>query len=102
MPVAHDTDLDRCRRVMQEVADGMYAEQEWSAVLLAEPESLGVEHIGAEGVTMRVQVRATNADQWRVARELRMRLKERFVAEGIRTPPPLLGAANGVTANGAR
>src|SRR3954449_218782 len=96
MPVAHDTDLERCRAVMQEVADTMYAEEEWAAVLLAEPESLGVEQITAEGVFMRVQVRSTNADQWRVGRELRMRLKERFVAEGIRTPTPLLGASSGV------
>jgi small conductance mechanosensitive channel len=92
MPVAHDTDLERCRTVMQEVADAMYAEEEWAAVLLAEPESLGVEQILSEGVFMRVQVRSTNADQWRVGRELRMRLKERFVVEGIRTPPPLIGA----------
>ncbi|MGX5657520.1 mechanosensitive ion channel family protein [Geodermatophilus nigrescens] len=92
MPVAHDTDLERCRSVMQEVADAMYAEEEWSAVLLAEPESLGAEQITAAGVTMRLQVRSTSADQWRVARELRMRLQERFATEGIRTPPPLLGA----------
>ncbi|HJX43765.1 MAG TPA: mechanosensitive ion channel family protein [Geodermatophilus sp.] len=94
MPVAHDTDLDRCRTVMQEVADAMYAEEEWAAVLLAEPESLGAEQILTEGVFMRVQVRSTNVDQWRVARELRMRLKERFVLEGIRTPPPLIGATS--------
>jgi small conductance mechanosensitive channel len=78
---------------MQEVADVMHAEEEWGAVLLAAPESLGVEQITSEGVFMRLQVRTTNADQWRVGRELRMRLKERFVAEGIRTPPPLLSAA---------
>jgi small-conductance mechanosensitive channel len=102
MPVAHDTDLERCRRVMQEVADRVYAEDDWAAVLLAEPESLGVEQITAEGVFMRVQVRTTNADQWRVGRELRMRLKERFVAEGIRTPPPLIGAASGTAGNGTR
>ena len=95
MPVAHDTDLERCRTVMQEVADTMYAEEEWADVLLAEPESLGVEMITAEGVVMRLQVRTTNADQWRVGRELRMRLKERFVAEGIRTPLPLLTASAG-------
>ncbi|HYO37609.1 MAG TPA: mechanosensitive ion channel family protein [Geodermatophilus sp.] len=94
MPVAHDTDLDRCRTVMQEVADAMYAEEQWAAVLLAEPESLGAEQILTEGVFMRVQVRSTNADQWRVARDLRMRLKERFVLEGIRTPPPLIGASS--------
>jgi moderate conductance mechanosensitive channel len=93
MPVAHDTDLERCRVAMQEVADAMYAEGRWATVLLAAPESLGVEQITSEGVFMRLQVRTTNADQWRVGRELRMRLKERFVAEGIRTPLPLLSAA---------
>jgi moderate conductance mechanosensitive channel len=92
MPVAHDTDLDACRAVMQEVADEMHADPEWAEVLLAEPESLGVEQITAQGVVMRVQVRSTNADQWRVARELRLRLSERFAAEGIRTPGPALGA----------
>lgn len=95
MPVAHDTDLERCRAVMQEVADEMYAEDEWGAVLLAEPESLGVEQITAEGVFLRLVVRSTNVDQWRIGRELRMRLKERFVAEGFRTPVPLLGTATG-------
>ncbi|WP_409329555.1 mechanosensitive ion channel family protein [Trujillonella humicola] len=94
MPVAHDTDLDACKAVMQEAADAMHAEPQWAAVLLAEPESLGVEQITAHGVVMRVQVRTTNADQWRVARELRLRLSERFAAEGIRTPSPLLGAAS--------
>jgi moderate conductance mechanosensitive channel len=95
MPVAHDTDLERARAVMQEVADAMYADDEWAAVLLAEPESLGVEQITSEGVFLRLQVRSTNADQWRVGRELRMRLKERFVAEGFRTPLPLLAASSG-------
>jgi small conductance mechanosensitive channel len=101
MPVAHDTDLERCRTAMQEVADEMYAEEDWAAVLLSEPESLGVEQITAEGVFLRLVVRSTNADQWRVGRELRMRLKERFVAEGFRTPVPLLGSATGATV-GAR
>jgi small conductance mechanosensitive channel len=91
IPVAHDTDLEHCRTVMQEVADVLYAEPEWAPALLAEPESLGVEQITAEGVVMRVQVRAASAEQWRVGRELRLRLKERFAREGIASPPlPLL------------
>jgi moderate conductance mechanosensitive channel len=98
MPVAHDTDLEKARAIMQEVADAMYREEDWAAVLLAEPESLGVEQITAEGVFLRLMVRTTNADQWRVGRELRMRLKERFVAEGIRTPLPLLAGTTGVAA----
>jgi small-conductance mechanosensitive channel len=92
MPVAHETDLERCRVVMKDVADAMYAEEQWATVLLAEPESVGVEQITAEGVVMRLMVRSTSADQWRVARELRQRIKERFAAEGIRTPLPRLAA----------
>jgi small-conductance mechanosensitive channel len=93
MPVAHDTDLDRCRTVMQEVGDEMHAEAEWAEVLLAAPESLGVESITAAGVTMRLQVRTTNDDQWRVGRELRQRLGERFAAEGFKAPGPVLAGA---------
>src|SRR5690242_11151783 len=92
MPVAHDTDLDRCRTVMQQVADAMYADEDWSGVPLAPPESLGVEDITPAGVVMRVQVRSISTDQWRVARELRLRLTERFATEGIRTPLPVLPA----------
>ena len=87
MPVAHETDLERARAVMQEVADAMYAEEEWAAVLLAEPESLGVEQITAEGVFLRLhRALAPTPTSGGSGRELRMRLKERFVAEGFRTP----------------
>jgi small conductance mechanosensitive channel len=89
MPVAHDTDLEGCRTVMQEVADAMYADDEWRDSLLAQPESLGVEDVTAQGVVMRLQVRTTSADQWRAGRALRMRLAERLAAEGIRTPAPI-------------
>jgi small conductance mechanosensitive channel len=92
MPVAHDTDLERCRAVMQDVADEMHAEEAWREVLLSAPESLGAEDVTAHGVVMRVQVRTTSDAQWRAGRELRMRLAERFAAEGIRTPSPVLAA----------
>ena len=101
MPVAHDTDIERCRTAMQEVADVMYAEDEWAQVLLAPPESLGVEQITPEGVVLRVSVRSTSDEQWRVGRELRQRLKERFDAEGIRTPLPLYAALAGQAAGAA-
>ena len=97
MPVAHDTDLERCRTVIQEVGDAVYAEPEWAEVLLGEPESLGVESITPQAIVMRLQVRSTNADQWRVARELRMRLQERFAAEDIRIPVMVAPAAVGLT-----
>jgi len=95
MPVTHDTDLERCRLVMQEVGDAVYAEQEWAEVILGEPESLGVESITPQAIVMRLQVRTTNADQWRVGRELRLRLQERFATEGIRIPVTPLSTSAG-------
>ena len=95
MPVAHDTDLERARTVVQDVADALHTEEERTDVLLAEPEFLGVEQITTEGVFLRLTVRTTDADQRRVGRELRMRLEERFVAGGFRTPLPSIGSSSG-------
>ncbi len=96
IPVAHDTDLERCRALIQHVGDAVYAEPEWAEVILDDPQSLGVESITPAGILMRLQVRTTNADQWRVARELRQRLQERFATEGIKIPlPTLVGAVPG-------
>ncbi|MEJ7705643.1 MAG: mechanosensitive ion channel family protein [Geodermatophilaceae bacterium] len=87
LPVAHSTDLDGARAAMKEVADQLWQDPEWADAVLDEPQDLGVESITTEGIMLRLQVRTTTADQWRVARELRLRLKERFDADGIRTPP---------------
>ena len=88
LPVAHNTDLDAARAAMKDVADRLWREPEWSDALLEEPQDLGVESITAEGIMLRLQVKTATADQWRVARELRLRIKERFDADGIGTPPP--------------
>jgi len=91
LPVAHDTDLDAARVAMKQVADDLRLDPDWAEAFLGEPEDLGVESITAAGITVRLQVRTTTRDQWRVARELRLRIKERFDADGIRTPPPYPG-----------
>ncbi|MBA3524301.1 MAG: mechanosensitive ion channel family protein [Geodermatophilaceae bacterium] len=87
LPVAHDTDLEAARRAMKEVADALRADPDWQESMLADPEDLGVEAITAQGITLRLVVRVPTTDQWRVARELRLRIKERFDRDGIRTPP---------------
>ena len=87
LPVAHDTDLDEARAAMKTVADALRQEDAWASTILAEPEDLGVESITAQGITLRLVVRTTTSDEWRVARELRLRIKEEFDREGIRTPP---------------
>jgi small conductance mechanosensitive channel len=84
--VAYDTDIPEATRVIKETADGMWHDDQWHESILAEPEVWGVEAIGASSVKIRLVVQTLPLEQWRVARELRARIKQAFDAAGIQTP----------------
>ena len=86
--VAYDADLDRAQEVIKRVAHEIAEEDQH---VLEEPEVWGVEVLGATGVTIRLVVKTTPAEQYRVSRLLRQRLKETFEREGIEIPSPQLG-----------
>jgi len=48
----------------------------------------GVEALTADGVTVRVTMKTAPMEQWKVARAMRERIKDRFDAEGIEIPFP--------------
>lgn len=83
--VAYDTDLKRAKELIAEVA-GSYADTDEE--VLEEPEVWGVEALGASGIVIRLVVKTKPSAQWRVSRELRERIKERFDAEGVEIPYP--------------
>ena len=83
--VGYGTDLDHAKAVIAEEAT-VYARED--ADVLEEPEVWGVEALGAHGVTIRLVVKTTPSEQWRVSRRLRERIKARFDAEGIEIPFP--------------
>ena len=83
--VAYGTDIERAKDVIAEEATA-YARED--ADVLEEPEVWGVEALGANGVTIRLVVKTTPSEQWRVSRRLRERIKARFDAEGIEIPFP--------------
>jgi small conductance mechanosensitive channel len=83
--VAYGTDLEHAKQVIGDVATGLA--QDDSAVL-EPPEVWGVEALGANGVVMRLVVKTRPSEQYRVSRELRLRLKEAFDREGIEIPFP--------------
>jgi moderate conductance mechanosensitive channel len=83
VPMSHQADLELAGRLMQEAADALSQEDEWAEVVLAEPEYLGVEQITADGVLLRLTVKTRPGQQWRVGRELRLRIKERFDAADV-------------------
>jgi small conductance mechanosensitive channel len=83
LPVPYTADLDTASRAMREVAEALRQEEDWSDEIIDEPQLLGVEQITEDGVLVRLTVKTRPLQQWRVGRELRRRLKDRFAAEGI-------------------
>ncbi len=79
-------DVNRVRRVLQEVADDLWRDDDFSGVIIEQPEIWGIEAVTADAITMRVTIKTAPLEQWRVARALRERVKARFDAEGINAP----------------
>ena len=55
-------------------------------MIIEQPEIWGIEAVTADAITMRVTLKTAPLEQWRVAREMRARIKARFDAEGISAP----------------
>jgi len=86
--VAYDTDTDKATRVIKQVADGVWQDEELGKLVLEEPEVWGVENLGVDGMAIRLVVKTAPLEQWVIARELRRRIKSAFAAEGIEIPFP--------------
>jgi small-conductance mechanosensitive channel len=86
IPVDYDTDISKAMAVIKETADAMWHDENWKEAILAEPEVWGVEELTPSSVKIRLVVQTLPLEQWRVARELRARLKKAFDAAGIETP----------------
>ena len=83
--VAYDTPIDQAEAVIKRVAD------EFAAIeddILDEPTVWGVEALEASGIVIRLVLKTTPSEQWRISRELRRRIKDAFDAEGIEIPFP--------------
>jgi moderate conductance mechanosensitive channel len=88
IPVAYTEDLHRIRTILQEVAHGVWEDEDFKHVVIEEPEVWGVERWDPDGVVVRVTLKTAPMEQWEVAREMRERIKARFDYEGIEIPLP--------------
>lgn len=86
--VAPHEDLVTVRRVLEEVAHGMWDDEDFEGKVIEEPSVWGVQDVTPEAVTMRLVLKTTPGEQWLVAREMRERIKARFEHEGIESPLP--------------
>jgi moderate conductance mechanosensitive channel len=86
--IAYRTNVDHAFEIIEAVAVAMAEEEAYRDLFMAPPEVWGVEHLGADGVDVRLVIKVQPAKQWALSRELRRRIKAAFDAAGIEIPFP--------------
>ena len=84
--VAYGSDLELAQAEIKRVADELWHDPAWAGQVLEEPEVWGVEELAPDGVTIRLVVKTQPAEQFRVLRELRTRIKHALDAAGVEIP----------------
>lgn len=87
VPVAPGADLERASTVIGDAARAVWALPEALPDVLAEPEVLGLEYLGPDAATIRVQGKTRPGAQWRVSRLLRVHIAAALADAGIELPP---------------
>ena len=82
--IAYDSDLDVAQDAIRSAADSLSADPVFGLLVVAPPEMLGVEQITNDQVLIRLGVKTKPLEHWKVARELRVRVKAALDAAGIR------------------
>lgn len=86
--VAYDADIRRASEVIKQVADEMAEDDAWKDDILEEPEVWGVEHVRDGAVVIRLVLKMRPGAQFKLMRELRLRIKEALEQAGIAVPVP--------------
>lgn len=86
VPIAYGESIDRASELMKETAWTLWDDEQFKYVVLEEPEIWGVEVLSREAIVIRLAVKTAPLEQWGVARELRVRIKEAFDRHGVQIP----------------
>jgi small-conductance mechanosensitive channel len=85
--VALETDIDFAQDIIRQTAEGLANDPEFATEIMDEPEVWGVEEIAADRIIIRVVIKTNPSSQWKIARELRARVKAAFDENSIAFPP---------------
>jgi len=93
--VAYGEDLTKVAEVIDRVGRELAAEAHYKRLISEAPRAARIESVGDAGVTITVSARTRPSARWEVTAELRRRLADAFVTEGVRVPfPPHVVAAS--------
>lgn len=90
VPLRPDEDVNRAIKVLRDVCERMWADEPWAAVLLENPEVLGVQAINVGMVQVRIVGRVRATQQWEAARELRRRVTLGLSEAGMEPVRPIM------------
>lgn len=93
--VAYKESVDRVIEVITDELAAFQQSDEWSSMILEEPQILGVDSLGDSAVTIRAVLKVTADERWLVKREALRRVKNRLDAEGIEIPFPHMTVVRG-------
>jgi small conductance mechanosensitive channel len=88
MGVAYKEDTDRVSAVLKEIADELMKEDQFSKLILAPLEILGVDKFADSAVIVKARIKTVPIQQWTVGREMNRRIKKKFDELGIEIPFP--------------
>ena len=86
IPVPYTSDVEAVEDVMLATAVALSESPEWRRKVLEKPEIWGIESISAEALVVRLVVKVRTADQFDIAREMRLRLKLALDEMGVTLP----------------
>lgn len=76
--VSHESDLNKAEAVLEKEFEKMMKDPELAALLVDKPELKGVEELSPTAVKLQVSVRTREGEQWRLRREMLLRIKQAF------------------------
>lgn len=85
--VSPSADLERASQLILRAAEEFWELPEAKPDVLEQPELMGIEYLGPDAATIRIQGKTRPGSQWRVSRLLRSRIAEVLTSEGIELPP---------------
>lgn len=81
--VSYDADVDRALAAVRETAETLSQDPDWAEHVLEPPDLLGIDNLEHAGMAVRLLLKTRPGRHWKVGRELRRRLRQRFEREGI-------------------
>jgi len=78
VPIDAAADVAAASAAILDEAQRMHTEQQWTKSFLGDPDLQGVESMTREETVIRIVARTRPGEQWRIARELRRRIRERL------------------------